>query len=155
MTHPADTPNDPTHPALDTRAEPGSEATAGDPATVVSGRVGTWDAADRLQQGLIGAGFAQGDIEIFYTGPAGRHDVTPFGGDSYSDAGATHMGTGAVSGGVAGGAAGLAVGVLGAALVSVNAPLALPVILTAAAVGALGGSLAGGVTSTDDGMNIL
>jgi hypothetical protein len=91
MTHPIDTPTDtptdtqnaPIDHAASTGAQPESDATVGAPATVISGRVGTRDDADRLQQGLIRAGFAHGDIEIFYTGPAGRHDVTPFGGDSY------------------------------------------------------------------------
>ena len=119
---------------------------AGEPARVVAGRVGTWDEAERVRQGLLDEGFAPADVEVFYTGPAGRHAVTPIGGDASSDAGATKAGAGAAAGGIAGAAAGLAVGAAVA-----TAPVAVPVLLAAAGVGAYGGALAGGVGATEDG----
>jgi len=115
-------------------------------ATAVSGRLGTWDEAEVLRLALVDQGFASADIEVFYTGPAGRHGVTPIGGDSSADAGSTHIGAGAVQGGLAGAAAGLAIGAAFA-----TAPVTGPVVLTAAAVGAFGGALLGGVTSSEDG----
>jgi hypothetical protein len=128
-------------------ATPGRERPAeGEPATVVDGRVGTWDDAARLSDALRAEGFDAGEVEVFYTGPAGRHAQTPIGGDSSADAGAKHAGTGAAVGGIAGSAAGLAVG---AALAAT--PVVGPVVYTAAAVGAFGGALAGGVAATEDG----
>lgn len=117
----------------------------GEAATAVSGRVGTWDEAAVLRARLIEGGLADGDIEVFYTGPAGRHAVTAVGGDSHADAGSLHRGAGAATGGAAGAAIGLAVGATLAA-----APVVLPVMLTAAAVGAFGGALAGGLAATEE-----
>lgn len=117
----------------------------GEAATAVSGRVGTWKEAAVLQTRLIDAGIADSDIEVFYTGPAGRHAITAIGGDSQADAGSMHRGTGAVAGGAVGAAIGLAVGATVA-----GAPVAVPVLLTAAAVGAFGGALMGGVAATDE-----
>lgn len=125
------------------RDEPPPE---GEPAVVVDGRVGTWEDANRLRDALQGDGFASDDIEVFYTGPAGRHAQTPIGGDAMADAGATRAGTGAAIGGTAGAAAGVVVGAAVAA-----APVVAPVVFTAAAVGAFGGALAGGVGATEDG----
>jgi hypothetical protein len=121
------------------------EAPSAEPATAVSGRVGTWAEAAAIRHGMVEAGIAEDDIEVFYTGPAGRHAITPFGGDSLADAGSMHRGTGAIAGGAAGAAIGLAVG---AALAT--ATFTMPVLLTAAAVGAYGGALAGGVGATDE-----
>jgi len=115
-------------------------------APVVSGRVSTWDEAERIRLALAAQGFAPPDVEVFYTGPAGRHAVTPIGGDTHADAGSTRIATGATTGGVAGAAVGLAVGAAVA-----TAPVTGPVLLTAAALGAFGGALAGGVTSSEDG----
>lgn len=126
---------------------PGPDAPAhGDPATVVDGRVGTWEDAARVSDALHAEGFGADEVEVFYTGPAGRHAQTPIGGDASADAGATHAGTGAAVGGLTGSAAGLAVGAAIAA-----APVVGPVVYTAAAVGAFGGALAGGVAATEDG----
>jgi hypothetical protein len=127
-------------------ALPGLDSPQTESATTVSGRLGTWAEADALRQALLGDGFSPVDIEVFYTGPAGRHDVTPIGGDASSDAGATRLGEGAAEGGVAGAAIGFAIGAVVA-----TAPLTGPVILTAAAVGALGGALLGGVGASEDG----
>jgi len=124
---------------------PPTDAPPGDPAHVISGRLGTWDEAERLTSALVEDGFGPGDIDVFYTGPAGRHAQTPIGGDAHADAGAKHAGRGAALGGLGGAAAGLAVG---AALAT--APVAGPVIFTAAAVGAFGGALAGGLGATED-----
>jgi hypothetical protein len=118
----------------------------GEPATMVSGRVGTWDDAAAVRDALLDAGFAPTDIEVFYTGPAGRHAVTSIGGDSQADAGSVNVGKGAVAGGAVGGAAGLLIGAAVAAT-----PVVGPVLLTAAAVGAFGGALMGGVAATEDG----
>jgi hypothetical protein len=118
----------------------------GEPASVVSGRVGTWDEAEVIRQALLDEGFSPRDVEVFYTGPAGRHAVTPIGGDAHADAGSTKAGTGATVGGLTGGAAGA---VIGAAVAAT--PVVGPVVLTAAAVGAFGGALAGGVAATEDG----
>jgi hypothetical protein len=124
-----------------------AEALAGsEAATVILGRVGTWDEAARVRDALREDGFAEQDVEVFYTGPSGRHAVTPIGGDADADAGATQAGAGAATGGTAGAVAGLAVG---AALAAT--PVVGPVVFTAAAVGAFGGALAGGVAATEDG----
>jgi len=146
------------HDERDTRGAPGAplrrtDAPAGDTAPagpgdlarVISGRLGTWGEAERLSSGLIEVGFKPAEIDVFYTGPAGRHARTPIGGDSHADAGSTHAGSGATLGGLGGAAVGLAVG---AAVAS--APVAGPVVFTAAAVGAFGGALAGGVGATED-----
>jgi hypothetical protein len=122
-----------------------AQSLPGEAATAVSGRVGTWEEAAVLRARLIESGISDSDIEVFYTGPAGRHAVTALGGDSHADAGSTNRGTGAVAGGAAGAAIGLAVGATVAA-----APMAVPVLLTAAAVGAFGGALVGGVATTDE-----
>jgi hypothetical protein len=119
-----------------------AQSLPGEAATAVSGRVGTWEEAAVLRARLIESGISDSDIEVFYTGPAGRHAVTALGGDSHADAGSTNRGTGAVAGGAAGAAIGLAVGATVAA-----APMAVPVLLTAAAVGAFGGALVGGVAT--------
>jgi hypothetical protein len=125
---------------------PGRDAAQTESATTVSGRLGTWAQADALRHTLLDDGFSPGDIEVFYTGPSGRHDATPIGGDSSADAGSTRIGEGAAEGGVAGAAIGFAIGAIVA-----TAPLAGPVILTAAAVGALGGVVLGGVGASEDG----
>ena len=113
---------------------------------VVSGRVGTWDEAELVRRALLDDGFVAADVEVFYTGPAGRHAVTGIGGDAYADAGSTKIGAGAATGAAAGAAAGLAVGAAVA-----TAPVVVPVALTAAALGAYGGALVGGVTASEDG----
>ncbi len=76
------------------RHDPPAAGDAGptEAATTVSGRLGSWDEAEVLRRTLLDEGFSPVDIEVFYTGPAGRHGVTAIGGDSGSDAGATHMG---------------------------------------------------------------
>jgi hypothetical protein len=130
---------------LSTNALPTDDAGAVS-APVVSGRVGTWDEADLLRVALLDDGFAPSDIEVFYTGPAGRHAVTPIGGDTHADAGSTKLGSGAAAGGAVGAAAGLAIG---AAIAT--APVTGPVALAAAGVGAFGGALAGGVAAAEDG----
>lgn len=126
--------------------QPQPAADGAEVAMAVSGRVGTWDEAAVVTQALYDEGFSPRDIEVFYTGPAGRHAVTPIGGDSHADAGARHAGEGAALGALGGAAVGLAVG---AAIAS--APVAGPVMLAAAATGAYGGALAGGVAATEDG----
>lgn len=125
---------------------PRGDTSRAETARVVSGRVGTWDEAERVRRALLDDGFAADQIEVFYTGPAGRHAVTGIGGDAHADAGSTRIGAGAFAGGAAGAAAGLAVGA-----VIAGAPVAGPVLLTAAALGAFGGSLIGGVAASEDG----
>jgi hypothetical protein len=115
--------------------------------TIISGRVTTWDDAERAIVALIDRGFERSDMDTFYTGPAGRHATYPIGGDAQSDAGAKHAGSGAAEGAAIGGAAGLAIGVAA----SVVAPVTAPVVLAAVGVGAYGGALAGGVNATEDG----
>jgi hypothetical protein len=128
--------------------EPRGPEPTGEPASIVSGRVGTWDEAAIVRSALLDAGFRADDIEVFYTGPAGRHAVTPIGGDAQADAGAVEAGKGAATGGALGSAAGLAIGAAVA-----TAPVTGPVLLTAAALGAFGGALVGGVAATEDGSN--
>jgi hypothetical protein len=126
--------------------EPRDPDPPGERANVVSGRVGTWETAAIVRDALLQDGFAPTDVEVFYTGPAGRHAVTAIGGDASADAGTVHAGRGAATGGLVGAAAGLAVGAAFA-----SAPISIPVMLTAAAVGAYGGTLVGGVAATEDG----
>jgi len=125
---------------------PQGPADGAEAAMAVSGRVGTWDEAENISRALYDEGFAPRDVEVFYTGPAGRHAITPIGGDSHADAGAQHAGEGAALGGLGGAAAGLAVGAAVA-----TGPVVGPVLLAAAATGAYGGALAGGVGATEDG----
>jgi hypothetical protein len=115
--------------------------------TIISGRLTTWDQAERTIHKLIDQGFARSDMDTFYTGPSGRHARYPIGGDAQSDAGAKHAGAGAAGGAALGGAAGMAAGVAVAAV----APITAPVVLAATGVGAYVGSLAGGVSATEDG----
>lgn len=130
---------------LSTNALPDDDAGA-ESVPVVSGRLGTWEEAERVRRALLDDGCEASDVELFYTGPAGRHAVTELGGDAHADAGSTRIGAGAAKGAAAGAAAGLAVGAAVA-----TAPVAGAVVLTAAAIGAFGGALVGGVTASEDG----
>jgi hypothetical protein len=62
--------------------------------------------ADSALQSLLGAGFKRSEIDSFYTPPPGQHNLTGFGGDAHSDAGARRAGGGAALGAAIGAAAG-------------------------------------------------
>jgi hypothetical protein len=44
--------------------------------------------ADAALQELLGAGFTRNEVDSFYTPPPGQNNLTGFGGDVHSDAGA-------------------------------------------------------------------
>jgi hypothetical protein len=102
------TPSGPEEP-LSTHALPDDD-TGAESVPVVSGRVGTWEEAERVRRALLDGGYAASDVERSCTRPAGRHAVTAIGGDAHADGGSTRIGAGAAKGAAAGAAAGLVVG---------------------------------------------
>ena len=83
-------------------------------ARIVCGHFDETVKADAALQSLLASGFARSDIDSFYTPPPGQHNLTGFGGDVHSDAGARRAGGGAALGAAIGAAVGalLALGAL-------------------------------------------
>ena len=78
--------------------------------TIICGRFDRTLDADAALASLRREGFGESDTDSFYVGPAGQHDKNPWGGDSYSGAGARQAGAagfiGAVIGAIVGALAG-------------------------------------------------
>jgi len=77
---------------------------------IVAGRFDTTLDADAALAALAREGFTDKDVDSFYVGPPGQHAKNPWGGDSYSGAGARQAGVagfiGAVIGAIVGALAG-------------------------------------------------
>ena len=117
--------------------------------TIIAGRVGTQECAERVTHLLRARGVAAGDIQSFYVNPPGQHDATAVGGDVDQDPGLEKSSSGLTAGAVAGAAVGV---VAGAAAALVAAPLIAPALLVGlAGAGAHVGGLAGVMSSGRDG----
>jgi hypothetical protein len=69
---------------------------------IVAGRFDSTLDADAALAALARAGFTDKDVDSFYVGPPGQHAKNPWGGDSYSGAGARQAGVASVIGAVIG-----------------------------------------------------
>lgn len=117
--------------------------------TIIAGRVGSQERAERARVLLQERGVAAEDIQAFYVNPPGQHDATPVGGDVDEDPGLKKAKAGMREGATAGAMAGAAAGALAA---SVAAPLIVPALLVGLTVaGAHAGGLAGLVSSGRSG----
>jgi hypothetical protein len=116
-------------------------------ATILAGRVGDEERAQRVRSALEAAGHASEDIQVFYVNPPGQHARHPIGGDHRTDPGAPPGG-----GQAEGAAVGAVVGVVAGAAAVAVAPLAAPaVIVGLTAAGAHAGGLAGAMRAADEG----
>ena len=78
---------------------------------IVCGRFDRTVDADAALAAFAREGFTDNDIDSFYVGPPGQHDMTPVGGDSpHSSAGSRQAGVAAAIGAVIGALVGLAAG---------------------------------------------
>lgn len=114
-------------------------------AKIVCGRFDRTVDADTALAALASEGFTDKDIDSFYVGPAGQHAKTPFGGDSYSGAGARQAGVAGIIGAVIGAIVGAAAGWVLAAEYGIVA------IFLAGGLGAYIGSFAGAMSRVRGG----
>lgn len=114
-------------------------------ARIVAGRFDRTVDADAALAGLRAEGFTDQEIDSFYVGPAGQHAKNPWGGDSWSGAGARQSGVAGVIGAVIGAVVGAAAGWV------VSQEYGLIAILLAAGLGAYVGSFAGAMARARGG----
>lgn len=113
---------------------------------IVAGRFDRTVDADAALAALAREGFTDKDVDSFYVGPPGQHDMTRVGGDApHSSAGSRHAGHGGLVGALIGGLVGLVAGWAFAAEYGVIA------VLLAAGLGAYIGSFAGGMARVRGG----
>jgi hypothetical protein len=112
---------------------------------IVAGRFDRTVDADAALVALREAGFGDQEIDSFYVGPAGQHAKNPWGGDSWSGAGARQSGAAGVIGAVIGAVVGAAAGWV------VSREYGLIAILLAAGLGAYIGSFAGAMARARGG----
>jgi hypothetical protein len=117
-------------------------------ARIIAGRLKTEQQAERVMSDLRGRGIKDPEMQTFYVGPAGQHDVYPVGGDAASDAGAKQVGFTAIAGAVVGALIGIALGAAIAFTFAFSLPAAGAVVLVAAGIGGYIGSLYGGLSGT-------
>ena len=108
---------------------------------IVAGVFDDHPKAEGAVAALVGAGFAQSEIEQFVVSPAGRHHQLPMGGDEKADQGSTGGEQGALAGVGVGAAVGAVAGLIATPLVG---PIA---IAGGMAAGAYAGSFAGAMGS--------
>lgn len=108
--------------------------------------------ADAALQELLGAGFTRNEVDSFYTPPPGQNDLTGFGGDVHSDAGARKAGGGAAIGAAIGAVLGalVALGAIRAGLLP-QTDFTAAAVLVAAGLGAYVGSFMGAMTKMRPG----
>jgi hypothetical protein len=108
--------------------------------------------ADAALQELLNAGFTRNEVDTFYTPPPGQNNLTGFGGDVHSDAGARKAGGGAAIG-AAIGAAALAFLALGAVRLGwlPGEEFTIPSVLFAAGLGGYVGSFMGAMVKMRPG----
>lgn len=114
-------------------------------AKIVAGRFDRTVDADAALVALRSAGFGDQEIDSFYVGPAGQHAKNPWGGDSWSGAGARQSGAAGVIGAVIGAVVGAAAGWV------VSQEYGVIAILLAAGLGAYIGSFAGAMARARGG----
>jgi hypothetical protein len=108
--------------------------------------------ADGALQSLLSGGFTRSTVDSFYSPPPGQHNLTGFGGDTHSDAGARKAGGGAVLGAVIGAAVGAAL-----AFIAIRSGILPPpeyawlALAIAGGVGAYVGSFAGAMSKMRGG----
>ncbi len=113
---------------------------------IVAGRFDRTTDADAALAALRQEGFTDKDVDSFYVGPPGQHDMTRVGGDApHASAGSRQAGYGGLVGALIGGLVGLVAGWVVAAEYGVIA------VLLAAALGAYIGSFAGGMARVRGG----
>ncbi len=79
-------------------------------AKIVAGRFDSTLDADAALAALRREGFGEADVDSFYVGPPGQHDMTRVGGDVHSSAGSMQAGVAAAIGAVVGALVGFAAG---------------------------------------------
>lgn len=121
-------------------------------ARIVAARFDHDDQAKIATEHLRQAGFGPREYARYALGPAGRHALSPIGGDVHSDEGARDAGRGAVSGIMVGALVGLALGVVLAMVLDGFGAL---IAIAMAFVGALIGSIAGAMGRTHGGIPAL
>jgi hypothetical protein len=104
---------------------------------IIAGRFDATVDADAAIEALRREGFNRDEIDSFYVGPAGQHDMTPVGGDVHSSAGSRFAGIGAVAGAIVGGLIGMLIGF------AIDSRYGAVVVLFAAGLGAYVGSFLG------------
>jgi hypothetical protein len=115
-------------------------------AKIVAGRFDRTLDADAALAALRQEGFTDKDVDSFYVGPPGQHDMTRVGGDApHSSAGSRQAGHGGIVGALIGAVVGAAAGWV------VAAEYGLIAVLLAAALGAYVGSFAGGMSRVRGG----
>ena len=114
-------------------------------ARIVCGRFDRSIDADAALGALAKEGFTDKDIDSFYVGPAGQHDKNPWGGDSWSGAGARQSGAAGVIGAVIGAIVGAAAGWV------VSGEYGMVAVFLAAGLGAYIGSFAGAMARARGG----
>jgi hypothetical protein len=115
-------------------------------ARIVAGRFDSTLDADAALASLAREGFSDKEVDSFYVGPPGQHDMTPVGGDSpHASAGSRQAGWAGAIGAVIGGLIGAAAGWV------VSAEYGVVAILLAAGLGAYIGSFAGAMARVRGG----
>lgn len=113
---------------------------------IVAGRFDSTLDADAALAALAREGFTDGDVDSFYVGPPGQHDMTRVGGDApHSSAGSRQAGAGGAIGAVIGALVGLAAGWV------VSGEYGVVAILLAGGLGAYIGSFAGSMSRVRGG----
>jgi hypothetical protein len=102
---------------------------------IIAGHFQLQDEVEQAREALLGAGFRDERISVFYLNQPGQHNLTPIGGDEFTSPGARETPVGVIEGAATGGAVGLAVG---AATSPVTGPLG-PIVggLVGAHIGSL------------------
>ncbi|HZM34172.1 MAG TPA: hypothetical protein VFC18_06705, partial [Burkholderiales bacterium] len=113
---------------------------------IVCGRFDRSVDADGALAALAKEGFTDKDVDSFYVGPPGQHDMTPVGGDSpHASEGSQQAGYGGLVGAVIGAIVGAAAGWV------VSGEYGLVALFLAAGLGAYIGSFAGGMSRVRGG----
>ena len=112
---------------------------------IIAGRFDATVDADAAVEALRREGFTREEIDSFYVGPGGQHDMTPLGGDSSSSAGSRFAGAGAIIGAVVGGLIGMLVGF------AIDSRYGAVAVLFAAGLGAYVGSFLGAMKKVRGG----
>jgi hypothetical protein len=121
-------------------------------ARIVCGHFAQSIQADAALQALLAAGFSRNEVDTFYTPPPGQNNLTGFGGDSHSDAGARKAGGGAALGAAIGAAAGALVAFLVIRMGAIPySDFTAATMLFAAALGAYVGSFMGAMVKMRHG----
>ena len=112
---------------------------------IIAGRFDATLDADAAIEALRREGFNRDEIDSFYVGPAGQHDMTPVGGDVHSSAGSRFAGVGAIGGALLGGLIGMLIGF------AIDSRYGAVAVLFAAGLGAYIGSFLGAMRKVRGG----